>query len=244
MKTKSYTTTLPGASHWSTIIRRGCQLTIKDTIGGANVGMIFYNPTILTEAYSAPDSLKCQHTFKLTKGNCLYSDMGRVFCSIVDDSFGWHESVCGNSHSSHIAKQFGRRDYQNQSNNWLQNGYDAFLVELAKYNLTKRNMVSNLNLFSQVTADAQGNLGLTGRSKPGDHITLRFEMDTLVIMHNCPHPLNRDKSYPMTPIDLKFELSQAVGDDDFCKNFRPENKRGFKNNDLYHFGLDLSLIHI
>ena len=48
--------------------------------------MLFYNPDNLLERYNAPDTLKCQHTFKLTRGNCLYSDMGRVFCSIVEDT--------------------------------------------------------------------------------------------------------------------------------------------------------------
>jgi hypothetical protein len=37
---------------------------------------------------------------------------------------------------------------------------------------------------------------------------------------------------------VRIELSQAapVSDDDFCRNFRPENQRGFQNNALYHLG--------
>ena len=33
----------------------------------------------------------------LTRGHCLYSDMGRIFCSIVADSTGWHDTVAGNA---------------------------------------------------------------------------------------------------------------------------------------------------
>ena len=36
------------------------------------------------ERYNAPDTLKCQQTFRLTAGHCLYSDMGRIFCSVRD----------------------------------------------------------------------------------------------------------------------------------------------------------------
>ena len=88
-----HTGTLPGGAHWSLRIGRGKVLRLIDLEGGANLGMLFYNPLDLLERYNAPDTLKCQHTFKLTKGHCLYSDMGRIFCSIVDDSFGWHDTV-------------------------------------------------------------------------------------------------------------------------------------------------------
>ena len=232
----SYSTILNSGSHWSLVIRKGIQLKITDMKGGANVGMIFYNPTMPSEKYNAPDTLKCQHTFKLTRGNCLYSEMGRVFCSITEDSFGWHESVCGNSHASHVEARWGKRDYQNQRNRWLQNGYDSFLVELAKYGLTERDMASNINIFSKVSSDETGNLALTGRSKQNDSVTLRFEMDTLVIMHTCPHPLNTDEHYPNSPVKFELSRSAPVKEDDFCMNFRPENRRGFMNNALYHFG--------
>ena len=97
MKDIHYTTTLTPGGHWSLRLRRGTLMRLTDIEGGVNVGMLFYNPENLLERYNAPDTLKCQHTFKLTRGNCLYSDMGRIFASIVEDSVGWHETVCGNS---------------------------------------------------------------------------------------------------------------------------------------------------
>ena len=238
MKIHSYATRIEGGSHWSLIIRRGMQLRIRDIEGGANVGMLFYNPTMLSEKYNAPDTLKCQHTFKLSRGNCLYSEMGRIFCSIVEDSFGWHESVCGNSHAAHIDARWGKRDYQRDSNQWHQNGYDSFLVELAKYRLSSRDMVANLNLFSKVSVDNDGNLSLSGRSKADDFVTLRFEMDSLVLLHTCPHPLNHDTEYPRRAVELSLSKAAPVTEDDYCLNFRPENQRGFQNNALYHMGQD------
>ncbi len=233
-----YTFELPAASHWSLKIKRGLELTLTDITGGANLGMMFYNPENLLERYNAPDTLKCQHTFKLTRGNCLYSDMGRIFCSITADNFGWHETVCGNSRKQHIEKTWGSLSYQDAQNDWRQNGFDAFLVELTKYGLNERDMGANLNLFSKVVADESGNLSLDARAaKPGASLTLRFEMDTLVVMHSCPHPLNQAASYPRTPVLCELFEAAPVADDDFCKNFRPENGRGFENNRLYHLGV-------
>ncbi|TPE47191.1 urea carboxylase-associated family protein [Maribrevibacterium harenarium] len=231
-----YETIIPASSHWSLRLRRGTQITLTDLEGGANVGMVFYNPENLLERYNAPDTLKCQHTFKLTKGHCLYSDMGRIFASIIEDSLGWHETVCGNSHPSHIEK-WGKRDYQTDRNDWLQNGHDAMLVEMAKYGLTQADLCANLNLFSKVTTDAEGNMALANNHSPaGSQVTLRFEMDTLVILHTCPHPLSVASEYPRTPVKLLLEKAAPVADDDLCKNARPENLRGFANNALYYFG--------
>ena len=233
-----YETAIPGGSHWSFRIRRGMQLTLTDCDGGANVGMLFYNPDDLLEKYNAPDTLKCQHTFKLTRGNCLYSDMGRIFCSITADDFGWHETVCGNITQEKVEAQWGKVGYQQARNEWQQNGYNSFLVELAKYGLNGKDMAANVNWFSKVRVDNQGNLSLdSSAAKAGASVTLRFEMDTLVVLHTCPHPLTDAKDYPRKPARCVFNPAALVTEDDYCKNFRPENQRGFENNRLYHLGL-------
>jgi len=232
-----YKTVIAPGGHWSLTVRKDVQMTLTDLEGGANVGMLFYNPTMLSEKYNAPDTLKCQHTFKLTRGNCLYSDMGRVFASITEDSFGWHDTMCGNSHSHHVESRWGKRNYQAQRNEWLQNGFDAFLVELTRYRLRKQDLASNLNLFSEVSSDAEGKLHLSRQSKAGDSVTLRFEMDTLVIMHTCPHPLNTADEYPRKPVEVHLEKAAPVLSDDYCLNLCDENRRGFQNNALYHLGL-------
>lgn len=225
------------ACHWSMRMRKGTILKLIDEDGGANVGMLFYNPDNLLERYNAPDTLKCQHTFKLTKGNCLYSDMGRIFCSIVEDSVGWHETVCGNTTKQMVKERWGERNYQEYHNEWNQNGYSSFLVELAKYGLGKKDMAANLNLFSAVGVDDEGNMKyLEGNSKAGDAIELRFEMDTLVLLHTCPHPLNPAAEYPRKGIRYQVIQGAPVADDDFCLNFRPENQRGFQNNHIFHLG--------
>lgn len=232
-----YTTKMSSGGHWSLRARRGSIMRLTDLDGGTNIAMLFYNPENLLERYNAPDTLKCQHTFKLTKGNCLYSDMGRVFASIVEDSLGWHETVSGNSHASHVEALWGERDYQNDRNEWKQNGHDAFLVELAKYGLGAADLAANVNWFSKVAVDDKGAMALDeSHSSAGSQVTLRFEMDTLVLLHTCPHPLNHSETYPEKTVQIELGAANSVQDDDYCKNFRPENVRGFENNALYYIG--------
>ncbi|MFT6353002.1 MAG: urea carboxylase-associated protein 2 [Neptuniibacter pectenicola] len=234
MSNPIFTDLIPGASHWSLVVPAGHSLTLTDLEGGANVSMLFYNPQNLLERYNAPDSLKCQHTFKLTTGNCLYSDMGRIFCSIVRDDTQWIDTVGGVANKNKVAAKWGARDYQKDRNAWLQNGYDSLLVEVAKYGLGKRDLAANLNLFSKTFTDDEGNLAFAeGHSKAGDTIELRFEMDTLVVFTTCPHPMNPAVEYPNRPVEVSLSKAAPLSADDSCLNHRPENARGFENNQRY-----------
>jgi urea carboxylase-associated protein 2 len=229
-----YETTLEGGKHWSLTVRSGMRLRLTDRDGGANVGMLFYNPLNPLERYNAPDTLKCQHTFKLTRGHCLYSDMGRIFCSITADTAGWHDTVCGTTTRQGVARRWGERRYQEFRNDWTQNGHDAFLVEGGKYGLGRRDLAANVNWFSKVVVAADGALSFDAAdAAAGRWVELRFEMDTLVLLHTCPHPLDPSPVYPRKAVVLELGPAAPMAEDDFCRNSRPENARGFANTELY-----------
>lgn len=229
-----YEDSIPGGCHWSMIMRAGQQLTLVDELGGANVGMLFYNPMMPLERINLPDTLKCQHTFKLTKGHCIYSDMGRIFCSIIEDSVGWHDASSGTCNKKLVERKWGKKTFQDAHNDFHRNGLDSFLIHLAKYGLGKRDLAANINFFSKVSTDDNGNMNyVDGHSKPGDSVVLRFEMDTLVIFHACPHPLNSADNYPVKPVAYQVAQSEPVPEGDFCKHACGENERGFMNNYLY-----------
>jgi len=235
MKQVLYEDVLQPGCHWSLTVRRGHALRFTDIEGGANLGMLFYNPYSPLERLNVPDTLKCQHTFKLTRGHCIYSDMGRVFCSIVDDSMGWHDAVCGTTSRALVSRRWGKKSYQQAGNAMHRNGIDSFLVELAKYGLGKKDLAANLNLFSRVQTDDDGNLKyIPGASKAGDSVTLRFEMDTLVVMHSCPHPLDPAAQWPAKPVQWQLGEADPVSEPDVCQHACDENQRGFMNNYLYH----------
>lgn len=230
----TYAAQFEGGKHGSMTVRGGTVMRLVDLEGGANVGMLFFNPSNPLERYNAPDTLKCQHTFKLTRGHCLYSDMGRIFCSIVEDTAGWHDTVCGNTNRALVSARWGHKSYQRYRNDWHQNGHDAFLVEGGKYGLGRRDLAANVNWFSKVFTNDAGDLTFdpTGSGR-GAFVDLRFEMDTLVLLHTCPHPLNPAIDYPRAPIGLELRKSLPVQADDLCLTACAENGRGFENTRLY-----------
>jgi len=226
---------IAASAHWSLLMRRDTTLRLTDSNGGANVGMLLYNPQQTLERYNAPDTLKCQHTFKLTQGHCLYSDMGRIFCSITEDSIGWHDTVGGYLSEQTMLKKYDTLTYQQALNGRTLSGEHSFLVEMAKHGLNARDLSANLNFFSKVSVDESGQLLFqTEHSSAGSYVDLRFEMDTLVIMHTCPHPLNPSIEYPRKPITYQIRHSQPIGEHDLCRDACAENQRGFQNNQLYH----------
>lgn len=230
-----YDDLIPGGSHWSFIMRRGHVLRLIDETGGANVGMLMYNPENPLERYNMPDTLKNQHTFLLTQGHVLLSDMGRVFASIVRDDLGWHDTVSGTCNADLVEQRWGKKTYQQAHNHYHRNGFSSFLNELAKYGLGKKDLTANLNWFSKVKTDDAGNMAyVSDHSHAGAVVDLRFEMDTIVVLHTCPHPLNPAPDYPSHPLRYQLFKATPVTDADACKISSPEATRAFANTALYH----------
>jgi urea carboxylase-associated protein 2 len=222
--------TLRGGAMWSWTLKRGTSLRLTDSEGGANVSALFLNADAPLERYNMPDTLKAQFIAFLTKGNALYSDMGRILCSIVEDTCGWHDTLCGATDAKLSDAKYGSTDYQSQRNDRIRNGRDNFLVELGKYGLGKKDMPVPVNFFAKVIVDAEGNLRWQGgHSKPGAYVELRAEMNTLVILSNTPHPLDPAAKYAPKTVGLRIRHAEAPGPFDICRNHRPENGRGFIN---------------
>ena len=70
-------------------------------------------------------------------------------------------------------------------------------------------------------------------SARGASIDLRFEMDTLVVLNTCQHPLDPDPQYHPRNVRLEVFRSGAVAGDDACRRSRPENERAFLNTENY-----------
>jgi hypothetical protein len=221
---------LPGAATWSGVLGRHERLRLTDVEGGANVALLLFNRDQLLERYNMPDTLKAQHTAFLTRGHVLYSDMGRILCSVVDDSCGWHDTIAGVSDDDSLRAKYGEQRYGEHRNAFHRNGRDALLVELGKWGLGLRELVPSLNLFSKVAADVHGKLAfVAGHSRAGAQVELRAEMNVLVVLTTCQHPLDPSPSYAPRPVKLEILAGAAPGPDDLCRRSRPENERGFAN---------------
>jgi urea carboxylase-associated protein 2 len=225
---------LPGGGRFSHILRRHHVLRIIDVCGGANVSALFFNADLLLERYNMPDTLKAQYTAYLSRGRVILSDMGRVLCSIVEDTCGFHDTLCGHSDAASVASRYGSTRYQEARNEFYRNAHDNLLVELSQWGLGKQDLVPNVNFFSKVTVDDDGKLTFVpNASAAGGHVDLRAEMNVLVILTANQHPFDPRTVYDPMPVELAVRSGEAPGAGDECRRSRPEAERAFENTERF-----------
>jgi urea carboxylase-associated protein 2 len=221
---------VPGGAHWSAVIRRGVVLRLHALGDDANVAALFYNREQPLERYNMADTLKAQHTAHLTTGCVCYSDMGRILCAITADSCGWHDPLCGLTDPQSIAARYGATNYQQQRNGRHVSAREALTVELGKHGLGERDLMAGINFFSKVRVEESGSLQLaSGHCQAGDAVDLRFEMDTIVLLHAGPHPLATGTTYAPPDVRLQVFRSAPLAPQDACRTRCPENERGYIN---------------
>ncbi|MDU7346036.1 MAG: urea carboxylase-associated family protein [Klebsiella grimontii] len=225
---------LPGGAHTSLILRKGQILRLTDIDGGANISMMMLNPHEKSERLNLPDTLKGQHTARLTAGHCFYSDMGRVLAGIVADSCGWHDPFGGVLNADETREKYGAGRYQELRNGFYRNGVDNLLVEMGKWDLGLEDLLMVVNFFSKVTVDEDGGFRfIPGNSRAGDYVELFAPMDVLMVLTALPHPQDPDAEYAPRPIQLSWyqaDDAQATAEALFT---RDENQRAFLNTQLF-----------
>ena len=225
--------TVQGGASWSHVLKRGTALGITDVEGGANVGAIFYNFECLVERYNMADTLKAQHIARLTDGFVLYSDMGRVLCSVTQDTAGWHDPLGGCSNAAMVEAKYGVGRYQECRNDSHKNGLDSFLVEIGKWGLGPRDLMPNMNFFSKVVVGEDGGMRFEPAGAAGGYVELRAEMNVLVVLNTCQHPMDPAAKYAPKPVKLTVKRVDAPGAQDPCRISRAENGRGFTVTERY-----------
>ncbi|KUJ72916.1 urea amidolyase associated protein UAAP1 [Thiomicrospira sp. WB1] len=227
--------TLPGGGHWSGVIRRGTVLRLTDLEGGTNVSMLINNLEVKNERYNMPDTLKAQKTAFLTVPNMCFSDMGRVMCSVIADSCGWHDTIGGLSNAAMVKRKYGEKGYQEAHNDYYKNAYDSLLNELEKWGLNESHIVPNLNWFSKVRVEDDGCMTFVeNNAQAGDYVDLRFEMDCIVSLSTAQHPMDPNPVYAPKPIEMSVFKALPVAQDDPSRRHRGENERAYYNTKVFY----------
>jgi urea carboxylase-associated protein 1 len=186
---------VPARAPWSAVVAAGQELTIVDLGGNQAVDCLLFNATDTAERYSAPDTISAQGSIFLTTGSVLRSCEGRALMTVVADDCGRHDTIGGACSKESNTLRYGFHTKHQHA------CVENFLVEGARYGLGKRDLVSNINWYMNVPVEADGTLGIVdGRSAPGLAVTLRAEIDTLVLISNCPQINNPCNGFNPTPV--------------------------------------------
>ncbi len=195
---------IPARAPWSAVVRAGETLRIEDVGGNQAVDCILYNAHDTAERYSAPDTIAEQGSIFLTTGSRLLSGEGSVLMTVVDDTCGRHDTIGGACSQESNTLRYGHHTKHQHA------CVENFLADHASRDMGKRDMVSNINWFMNVPVEEDGTLGIVdGISAPGLHVDLRAEMDTLVVISNCPQINNPCNGFDPTPVRVVVTAPEA-----------------------------------
>lgn len=195
--------TIPPGGHWGRVVKRSQILRIVDLDGQQSVDFLCYNAARFEERYNAADTMKISGNIFLNKGTKLYSGLGNPLFTIVEDTCGRHDTIGGCCSAESNVVRYGKHGTPNCRDNLLK--------ALAPFGLGPRDIVANANFFMSVPVDADGTMAIVeGRSKPGDYVDLRAEMDVLAALSNCPQIYNPACGGKPTPIRVViFDVADA-----------------------------------
>jgi uncharacterized protein len=186
---------IPPRAPWSGIVRKGQHLKIIDREGRQAVDFLCYNANDTVERYHAPNTIKAAGTISLTKGHTLYSDLAQPLLTIVEDTYGSHDTIGGACSAPSNLMLYGVKHCPGCREN--------FLAALARHGMDRRDIVPNVNFFMRVPVERSGGTAIArGDSLPGSHVLLRAEMDVLAVISNCPQINNPCNDYNPTPIQV------------------------------------------
>ena len=182
---------------WSAVVRAGQHLQIIDLNGNQAVDTLFYSADDHTVRYSAQATIAAQRNVFLTTGSVLRATDGTQLMTIVADEVGNHDTIAGACSKESNTLRYGHHTVHQHA------CAENFLAEATRWGMGKRDIVSNVNFFMNVPVEADGTLGIVdGLSAPGKSLTLRADVDTLVLVSNCPQINNPCNGFDPTPVRM------------------------------------------
>jgi urea carboxylase-associated protein 2 len=205
---------------------RGARLRLVDVKGDACLSMLVFNAERPVERLNVADTIKVQWNGYLGAGKLLLSDMGKALMSILEDDAQTHDVFCGASNAASNARKYGAGD------NWgpHPNARDRFMLAAAKFGLGRKDIHPCVNWFKGVRiADDGATRFNAGPYAAGRQVTLRAEIDVIVVLANCPHVLDPRPQYSVTPARVLAWRGDLTKPDDAIRNATPEGLRAFQN---------------
>ncbi|BBZ07068.1 hypothetical protein MDOR_12370 [Mycolicibacterium doricum] len=182
---------------WSAVVAAGDVLTIVDIAGNQAVDCLLYSAADTRVRYSAPETIARQGRIALTSGSVLRADTGAALMTVLADEVGVHDTLGGACSKESNTLRYG------QHTRFQHGCLENFLIEGARYGLGARDLASNINWFMNVPVDPDGALGIVdGLSGRGKRLALRADVDTLVLISNCPQINNPCNAFDPTPVRM------------------------------------------
>jgi uncharacterized protein YcgI (DUF1989 family) len=178
-------------------LRAGQLLRVIDIEGEQVADLTAFNYSDKAEWLSSGRSIDYANRIYLTKGDILYSNRSREMFTIVEDDVGRHDFLL-----TPCSPETFKIIYKNEAQH--PSCFENLASHLAPFGIAPDSIPTTFNIFMNVETDTNGVLTiLPPRSKAGDSIVLRAEMDLIVGLTACSAEMSNN--YKLKPI--VFEIT-------------------------------------
>lgn len=221
--------TVPGGRYTNKVLARGTRLRLRDIDGTACAHLLLWRADAPWERLNVADTVKVPWQAYLSSGHPLLSDQGRVLATIVADTSGHHDALCGTTTQSGNNAKYGAGSTESAS----PAGRELLALAALKNGLTRRDVAPSVSFFHGVRVQPDGALVSTGSAGAGTAVELILHLPLIVAIANTAHPLDPAPTFDIgslevlawsAPEDLA-EIGAQVADRD------PEYQRAYLNSE-------------
>lgn len=181
---------IPPRSGVSFLLKKGQFLQVTDIEGEQVADFICYNLHDNKEYVSSGRTIDYAETIFLTKGFPFYSNRSNIMFNMVEDTVGRHDFLLTPCSAETFKIIYG---HTNPHIGCFGNLCNA----LKEYGILPDAIPTSFNIFMHVTVD--GNTGkvavLPPKSKAGDYVIIKAEMDLIVGLTACSAEMSNNYSF-------------------------------------------------
>jgi uncharacterized protein len=177
-------------------LQKGQSLRVVDLEGEQVADLVAFGRADKSEWLSSGRSIDYANKIYLTAGDVLYSNRSRPMMTIVADDVGRHDFLLTPCSPETFAIIYKKRDYHPSC-------FENLSKHLATFGIAPDSIPTTFNIFMSVEIGADGKLSIRPpRSKAGDSITMRAEMDLIVGLTACSAEMSNN--YRFKPIGYEI----------------------------------------
>jgi uncharacterized protein YcgI (DUF1989 family) len=173
-------------------LRCGQVLRVIDPLGEQVADLVAFGNPDRNEWLSSGRTIDYNDTIVFTAGHALYSNRSRVMLTIVGDTVGRHDFLytpCSRETFTLIYKDSGPHP----------SCFNNLALSLERFDIDPDRIPTTFNIFMNVDVAADGRVRvMPPKSKAGDYIELRAEMDLIVGLTACSAEISNN--YRFKPI--------------------------------------------
>ncbi|WP_328406426.1 DUF1989 domain-containing protein [Nocardia sp. NBC_00403] len=168
---------IPAGGYTNVVLGRGTRIRLGDPAGAACGHLLLVRADAPWERLNVADTVKVPWQAYLADGHPLLSDQGRVLATVLADTSGHHDTLCGPTSQA------------------------RGLLRLAgtKQGLEPRDIAPTVSFFRGVRVESDGTLIATGSAGAGASVDLLVHLPVIALIANATHPLD---NRPATDLDV------------------------------------------